>query len=242
VSTVQVTLLGLAVFAGASTQRITGLGFALVSSPMLVLVAGPFHGVLLSNWLGLTVSLAVLGATWRAVEMRRVVLLALPALLLIPVGAWVARNLRAPILLVVIGVLVVVALLAVLSSERARIFHGTGGAVAAGGLSGFMNVTAGVGGPAVVLYAKSSNWSHRGFVASLQLYFVAINLASIVVKGGLPHVAVPGLLAALVALVLGIVVGHFMAPRISASQARRAVETLALAGGLAAVIKGIAVW
>jgi succinate-semialdehyde dehydrogenase/glutarate-semialdehyde dehydrogenase len=144
-------LLGLGVFAGASTQRVTGLGFALVSSPLLVLVAGPFNGVLLSNLLALAVSLVVRGLTWRHAQWRRVLLLALPAVALVPAGAWVARHLPAPMFLVLIGVLVVSALVAVVASDRARFLRGPGGAVTAGGLSGFMNATAGVGGPAIAL-------------------------------------------------------------------------------------------
>src|SRR5660398_269749 len=61
----------MSVVAGAGTQRVTGLGFALVSSPLLVLVAGPFNGVLLANVLSLTVNLVVLAMTWREVEVLR---------------------------------------------------------------------------------------------------------------------------------------------------------------------------
>jgi uncharacterized membrane protein YfcA len=234
-------LLGLGVFAGASTQRLTGLGFALVSSPLLVLVAGPFDGVLLSNVLALTVSLVVLGLTWRDVEVRRVLLLALPAVALVPVGAWVARRLPTAMLLVLIGTLVVVALFAVLASTRARVLRGRGGAVAAGGLSGFMNVTAGVGGPAVVLYAVSTDWEHRSFVASLQPYLVILNLASIAAKG-LPRLPPAELVAAFGALALGVAAGQILSRRISAARARRAVVALALAGGIATVVKGVLVW
>jgi uncharacterized membrane protein YfcA len=242
VSGLDALLLGLGVFAGASTQRVTGLGFALVSSPLLVLVAGPFQGVLLANLLGLTVSSAVLWATRRQVEVRRALLLALPALALVPVGAWVARRLPAPTLLVIVGALVVVALVAVLVSERARIFRGPVGAIAAGGLSGFMNVTAGVGGPAMVLYAKSTGWEHRKFAATFQLYSVILNLASIAAKGWLPRLPATELLTSFGALVLGIAAGQLLARRISVAGARRAVETLALAGGVATVVKGVLTW
>jgi uncharacterized membrane protein YfcA len=234
-------LLGLGVFAGASTQRVTGLGFALVSSPLLVLVAGPFDGVLLSNVLALTVSLVVLGLTWREVEVRRVLILALPAVAVVPVGAWVARRLPAPMLLVLIGTLVVTALFAVLASERARVLRGRGGAFAAGGLSGFMNGTAGVGGPAMVLYAVSTGWEHRAFVASLQLYLVILNLASIAAKG-LPRLPAAEFVASFSALALGILAGQILSRRISAARARRAVVALALAGGVATVVKGVLVW
>ena len=46
-----------------------------------------------------------------------------------------------------------------------------------------MNVTAGVGGPAITLYAVSTGWEHRRFVGSIQLYFAVLNLGSIAAKG-----------------------------------------------------------
>jgi uncharacterized membrane protein YfcA len=241
VSFAGVSLLAMSVVAGAGTQRVTGLGFALVSSPLLVLVAGPFNGVLLANVLSLTVNLVVLAMTWREVEVRRALLLLAPALCLVPVGAYVARHLRPPVLLVLIGALVVIALVAVLASDRARVFRGPGGAAVAGALSGFMNVTAGVGGPAMALHAVSTDWDHRRFVPSVQLYSAGLNLGSIAAKG-LPHVPGSTLLVLLTALTGGIVVGNVLARRVSPGQARRAVVALALLGGLATMVKGVLTW
>ena len=96
-------LLALAVMAGAGTQRLTGLGLALVSSPFLVLLVGPFTGVLLANALSLVANLVVLAQTWRAVEMRRALSLAVPGLLAVAPGAWVVRNLPAPVLSIAVG-------------------------------------------------------------------------------------------------------------------------------------------
>lgn len=234
-------LLGLGVFVGASTQRVTGLGFALVSSPLLVLVAGPFRGVQLSNGLVVVVSLLVLVATRRDVDVRRACLLMVPALAVVPAGAWVAHRLPAPRLMVLVGGLLIAALLAVLMSERARVFRGTAGAVSAGALSGFMNVTAGVGGPAMVLYAVSSRWSHRNFVASFQLYALVVNLASLLAKGT-PRVTASEVIGCLVGLAAGIGTGRLLARRVSADRARQAVVVLALAGAVGTVVKGALTW
>lgn len=240
-SAVGVALLGAGVFAGAATQRLTGLGFALVSSPLLVLVAGPFDGVLLANALSLVVNLVVLSLTWRHVELRRTLLLAVPALALVPVGAWVAARTRPPVLLVAIGLLVLVALTALLVSRRARVLSGTAGAVSAGALSGFMNVTAGVGGPAMTLYAVGSDWAHAGFVASMQLYFALLNTGSLVLKG-LPSVPAGQLVVALLALAVGVVAGQVLTAHVDPARARTAVLVLAFGGAAATVVKGLLTW
>lgn len=77
--TTELVFLPLGVVAGALTQRITGIGFALVCAPLLVLVAGPYEGVILSNLRELTVSLVVFVTSWRDTEWVKGLLLAVPA-------------------------------------------------------------------------------------------------------------------------------------------------------------------
>jgi uncharacterized membrane protein YfcA len=231
-------LVGVAVLVGAGTQRVTGLGFALVTAPFLVLLLGPFTGVLLANVLSLAANVVVLAQTWRAVEVRRALLLAVPALVAVVPGAWVARTLPAPLLAITAGGLVLVALLAVLASERARVLRGTPGAITAGAVSGFMNVTAGVGGPAISLYGLSTGWTGQSFVATLQLYFLLLNAASIAAKGWPALTPVTWTVAA-GALAAGALAGHHLARRVSPDRARTLVAGLAIIGSAAAVGKAL---
>lgn len=240
--TIELVLLPLGVIAGALTQRVTGIGFALVCAPLLVLVAGPFDGVVLANLLGLIVSAVVFATHWRDTEWKRGLLLIVPALVAIPFGAWVAHNVPPAPLMVVIGVLVVLALAAVTFSRRARVLKGTAGAAAAGGASGFMNVTAGVGGPAIVLYAVSTDWEHRKFVATFQFYAIFTNLASLVAKGELPRISTTALLLSLAALAVGLGAGELLARHVDHELARRLAIGLALTGALFTVAKGVLSW
>ncbi len=223
------------------TQRVTGIGFALVASPLLVLVAGPFHGVVLANVLSMTVSLVVLAMTWRDVELSRGLLLTVPALAMIPLGATVAKRVPGPLLMVVVGVMVLIALAAVQLTARARILRGVSGTIAAGAASGFMNVTAGVGGPAIVLYALSTNWNHRKFAATFQLYALIINVASLVAKGGV-RLSATTVATCVLALSIGLYAGHLLSSRFDGAQARRIVTALSALGAAAIVAKGILAW
>jgi len=240
--TTELVLLPLGVVAGALTQRITGIGFALVCAPLLVLIAGPFEGVVLSNLLGLAVSVVVFVTLWRDTEWLKGLLLLVPALVAIPFGAWVARNVPPAPLMVIIGLTVILALGAVVLSERARVLRGTGGAVVAGGASGFMNVTAGVGGPAIVLYAVSTAWEHRRFVATFQFYSIFVNLASLAAKGGMPRVSPAALVISFGALAVGLVGGEFLSRRVDHELARRVAIGLAFAGAAFTVVKGVLTW
>jgi uncharacterized membrane protein YfcA len=189
---VQAIGLGVAVLVGAGAQRVTGLGFSLVASPFMVLLLGPFDGVLVINACGTVTSVIVLTQVWRDVDVGRAGLMIVSALPAVAVGAWMARSLPAPPLAVVLGALIIVALVAVVTSERARVLRGTPGAVVAGLGSGFFNVTVGAGGPAIAVYAVSTGWAQRRFAATAQLIFASLGVASLVAKAERPSMAAAG--------------------------------------------------
>lgn len=235
---VDVMLVAAAVLVGAGTQRITGMGFALMASPFLVLVLGVDDGVGTSQVLTLVTSIIVLTQLWRSVEWTKAALLFLAALVGIVPGVWLTRQLEPPVLAIVIGGLVIVALVAVLLDERARVFTGTAGGASAGFLSGFMNVTAGVGGPPIVLYRLSTDWPHTPYVATVQVYFVGLNTASLAARGR-PELDGATWLAVLVALVAGLIVGDRLAHHVTDAQARVMIVVVALGGAISTVLKGI---
>lgn len=234
----EVVILGFFVIFGAATQRITGMGFALVASPFLVMLVGTGNGVPLTQVLSLIASSLVLAQTFRDAELRKAVPLAIFGFLGILPGAWLARTLPTAWLQIVIGAMVIIALTAIVASERARVFKGRTGLASAGFLSGFMNVTAGVGGPAVVLYSLSIKWPHAAFVATSQAYFITLNLMSLLVQG-FPKLPGSTLAIAVGCLLGGLVVGTLLARRVSADLARLLVIIVAFAGSTATVIKGI---
>jgi len=227
-----------AVFVGALTQRTTGLGFALVAAPLLVAVAGPVDGVLLGNALSVILCVIVLATAWRNIWWRRAALMIAPALVTVPLGAWVVRHIQASVLQVVVGLVALAAVCLAAASGRFRFLPGRTGAVVGGGLSGFMNVTAGVGGPMLAAHAISDRWPRETFVATGQLFLLTMNVLSLLTKGT-PHVAGVVWVGALVALGLGAVGGHFLAPRVPAKLGRVLVLLLAAVGSAAAVVRGI---
>ncbi|MFB6892717.1 TSUP family transporter [Kitasatospora sp. NPDC056327] len=233
-----VLLLGLVVLAGSSVQRLAGVGFALVAGPALVLLLGPGEGVTLSNCAAGLISAVGLADSWRQVRLARMLPLIGAAACTVPAGAWVAGRVSGPVLLIGIGLLVSAAALLVIRGLRVSALRGRRGAVAAGAASGFMNSAAGVGGPAVSLYAVNTGWSAREFVPNAQFYGVTVNLFSLAAKG-VPHLAAPAWWVVAAALGLGAAVGRALARRVPERGARRVVLGLALAGGLVTLGKGL---
>ncbi|WP_055589154.1 sulfite exporter TauE/SafE family protein [Peterkaempfera griseoplana] len=232
-------LLGMVVLAGASVQRLTGIGFALVTAPALALLVGPGQGVLVSNCASAAISAVGLWAGWRRVRLTAMLPLVLAAACTVPAGAWVAARLPERVLLTSIGVVVAVAVLLVIAGAQVASLRGRGGAVVAGAASGFLNSSAGVGGPALSLYAVNARWPVREFVPNAQFYGVVVNLFSMAAKG-LPRLASPGWTLLALGVAGGAVVGRLLGEWLSDRQARRLVLGLALLGSLATLVKGLA--
>lgn len=231
-------LLAAIVLVGGCVQWLTGMGFALVAVPALVLLLGPADGVVLANCAAGAISVVGLAGGWRRVRPAAMVPLCAAAACTVPAGAWTTRQLPRPALLLVMGALVTTAVLLVMRGARVPALRGGRGAVTAGALGGFMNAAAGVGGPPVSLYALNAGWTVREFVPNAQFYGVAVNAFSIAANGT-PHLTATQVAVVVAAMTLGALIGHTVAARIPEHRARHLVLLLALTGGGTAMGKGL---
>jgi uncharacterized membrane protein YfcA len=223
---------------GAFAQAITGIGFALVCGPLMVLCLGPEQGVIVTSVLGLVLSALVLWREWRHVDLRHALSLFVPACAVIPAAAIVARFLSAGTLSVVIGVMVIAAVAVLAKGFRWSRLKGLSGAAMSGGVCGFMGYLAGVGGPAVAMYAVNSEWSVKTLRPTINTYFIGVSVVYLFVRGT-PTVGAAfgtGLAAAMFA---GFAGGAIVAKRIDVDTVRRLILVLAGSGGVAAIVKGL---
>lgn len=230
-----------AVLTGAVLQRSTGLGFTLVCGPFLVLVLSPYDGVALANLLSLQANVLVLAATFRSVDLRSVAMLSAGVLAAILPGAAVARALPDPALLVLVGALATLAAGVVAAGRTIPGLRGPLGGLAAGLVSGFSNVTAGVGGPALAVYGASARVPRVRFVPTVQVVGIVTNASSLLAKRD-AHLPGELVLACVTTVLVGIVIGRWASRYIGESAGRVTVLGLAIVGGLASVVKGVLTW
>ncbi|MFJ9417860.1 sulfite exporter TauE/SafE family protein [Streptomyces sp. NPDC101227] len=231
-------LLGGIVVLAASVQWLTGMGFALIAVPVLVLMLGPAQGVVLANCAAGVISIVGLAAGWRRVRIGAMVPLVIAAACTVPAGSWAAARLPEPVLLVGVGTLVTLAVALVMGGARMPALTGMRGAVTAGAVGGFMNSAAGVGGPPYSLYALNAGWSIHEFVPNAQFYGIAVNVFSVAVNG-VPRLSGSAWAVTVAAMLAGALIGRALAPRVRERGARRLIFALALAGGFSVLIKGL---
>ncbi|WP_430378873.1 TSUP family transporter [Streptomyces sp. B1-3] len=226
------------VLLGSSVQWLTGMGFALVAVPALVLLLGPAEGVVLANCTAGVICCVGLAGGWRLVRPRAMVPFCGAAACTVPAGTWLTHRLPEPWLLLVMGGLVTVAVLLVMRGFAVPALRGTRGAVAAGAAGGFMNSAAGVGGPPFSLYALNAGWTVREFVPNAMCYGVIVNAFS-VASNGVPGLSGTQWVLVSAAMGAGGLIGRGLASRIPEKRARVLVLLLALTGGITAVGKGL---
>lgn len=240
-SWVVLTGLGVAVFVGAITMRATGMGFSLVAAPFLTLALGPFEGILVANVCGTVSALLNLTQVHSHIDWSRAKLLVPAGLIGVIPGAIAVRLLPSAVLSIVVSLVVLVGLATTvlardLSLPNSRVVAASGGLA-----SGFMNVTAGVGGPGLVIYAIATKWKHQSFAATAQVIFAVLGVASLAMKQAVPSLNLTGWLVMAAALGLGLLGGNVLARHINARAAMRLVTIIAAVGACLAMAQGLLV-
>jgi uncharacterized membrane protein YfcA len=233
-----------AVVMGAGMQRITGMGFALVAAPFLVLLLGPVEGVVLVNLCGAVTAGAIIFRVMRDIDWKRYAALAASALLGIIPAAFLIRFIPSAVLEISIGVILAVGLTVLLVLKSATLPARRRYLFTAGGLSGFMNTAAGVGGPAVSIYSIATRWQHKSFAATMQPYFFTIGSFSLASKAVSAPDAFPVLpwtmwLAVALACLAGLVLGDIAAKFVPTRAAQILLIVLAYLGAAATIVRGM---
>lgn len=231
-------LLLLAVFVVAGiAQRVTGIGFALIATPVAMSVLGT-EAISLVVVLGAVSGIAALVATWRRRRLSQVV----------AITAWTVPLLCGCLLLVPLvddavlricaGALVIGATL--LSAVRLggplrTLLRSPAGA---GAIVAVSAATAGLGGPAAAAHGALRDWGDA-FVPNVQVVLLATTPLVVVGHGWSSSLSPGPLVLAVVAVIIGTIAGSLLQRRIAPAVALRGTQTLAIAGGLAAIVGGV---
>jgi uncharacterized membrane protein YfcA len=236
--------IALAILIGAMAQRVSGLGFALTVAPVLVLLIGPFDGVLMVNLAGAVSAAIVISRVWRNIDWRQFVLLTIPALVAVIPGAFISVLLGGPELQITVGLILVIALTISLLVNRARMtVPQVPAALLTGTASGFMSATAGIGGPGVAVYSVLTRWEQRSFAATIQPFFVCLGVTSFLTKVLLSEQGLPDydwwVWPLIISCTLvGLALGEFVSRFVSVKVARASVIVISYLGGFAAIVDG----
>lgn len=234
-----------AILVGSTLQRLSGTGVGLVVAPVLAMLMGPALGVFVTNSTTVVSGFLIMLAVFRDVDWKRYLIFLPMALLGAVPAAFLVRELPAAWLNIVLGSVVLVALVLTFATPRVPHVRNHTLTAAAGAVGGFLNTSAGVAAPAMVMYSRFARWDQRSFAATMQPTFMTMGIFSVATKLLVGATAVDQLPPwwlfpiIVVTVVVGIRVGAWLASRVSLDAARAVAITLAGVGGAVAVVRGV---
>lgn len=233
----ELVVVGVAVAVGALVQGAIGFGFALVSAPVLVLFEPAVVPVALLV-LAMPLNLTVLWHERTDLDVPGALQVSLGLVVGTALGVLVLRGVPEERLTVVFGAAIVIAGLTVALRPPRRVGGGTRAAAGVG--AGMINTVTGTGGPLVaLLYSRGPVAVMRSTLAVTFALSVVLSVTGQALAGRLTLQALRWSVALLPALALGLWASLATRARLPEEGLRRAVTVFVIAGGLAAIARGL---
>jgi len=234
-----------AVFVGAATQRIAGMGFAMMVAPFVILAFGPLQGVVLVNLCGATAAFITVFSLRSGIRWATFWWLLVSSLLGVGIGLLLVRALDVPTFQTVVGVVLILAIVgSTLVARTSLHVAGLRWTLAAGVTTGALVSSAGIGGPPMSIYAVLSRWEQRSFAATMQPYTAAISLVAVAASlltapRSWPSLSTVEWLLVAAAIIGGLLVGGLLSRVVSPRVGRVIVVVLALVGAVITLVSGL---
>jgi uncharacterized membrane protein YfcA len=224
---------------GACAQVLTGVGFALVCSPLLILTLGRDQGIRTVLLMSILLNGYVLFQTYRSARAGDAARLLIPAAIVVVPTLLIASTIRTPTLTLVSGIVIVVATALVAVGRPMLWLNGNRGAVIAGAFSGIFNALAAAAGPPVTLFAAQRRWTPNETRGTLQLFGLPLNLITLALLGPFT-LDFSQLWWAVIGLFVGTIVGSILTGRVPEGVIRPMTLLIAALGGLSLIANGVA--
>ncbi|KAB8145890.1 sulfite exporter TauE/SafE family protein [Chloroflexia bacterium SDU3-3] len=223
------------IFLAAMVKTTLGFGESLLAMPLLVMTVGLGAATPIVGFMGLALTLLMVGAHWRQIDLRATWKLLAAALLGLPFGILLVRAVPGVVGLRLLGlVLIGFGLFSLLRPQIAVGLHPLWG-YGFGFLAGVLGSAYNTSGPPLVLYSALRGWPPVQFRATMQSFFLPISVLIVgaQVASGLwtPWVLATALLA-LPALLLAVPVGERLQRRIPVERFSRVVHGALVVLGL----------
>lgn len=230
---------------GSGVQAIAGMGFGLISVPLMTLMFGPENGVLIGNIGGFANAVVMMIVRRRDVEWKTVGWMMIGAVPGTALMIYLLHDLHSNWLSLLVGVVMLgMVTFSILALRFPPIDDAPIHKLITGFMASLLSVTVAQSAPVMVTYAQARRWSQAAMAATLQPFFAGMNL--IVLPGKLATgmgdllVVSPPVLGVLAAgIFLGITLGRLGSRWFTAQAGRRLAITVAAVGALVICVRSV---
>ncbi len=234
-----------AVLFAAFIRGVSGFGLALVLAPVLLLLLNSKSIVAINFLLGAISNIMVLCYSYRNINLKGIIPLAICSLLGIPPGLWIINIITPSTLKVLVGaVTIFFAIPLSFGFTKAFTREKLAGGVS-GFVSGLIGTSTSLGGPAVVIFMHNQNWPKEVIHSSLAAFFL-FSGASILITfaaSGLVNTQIITFSASLApALIIGTGLGMVTFRRINQRLFQAISLAIIIGAGILGIISGAGIF
>ena len=168
----------LAVVVGATIMGTVSFGMGLVVAPVLLLFLAPKSAIVTVNAIIPILLAFVLLTTWRHLQFRRLLGMALGGLLAVPLGVLVLESANPTVLRITIGAAILILGVMNLLNITLPMANRPGSGLAIGFLTSLSITTLSIGGPLAAAYIVAQHWQREQMRAALAFYFLCTYLVA----------------------------------------------------------------
>lgn len=229
-------------FASAMLQGLSGFGFSILAIPLITLFISPRTAVPVLILFSMIINIVVLYSTWKEINLRKIWILLVFAIISMPLGAHLLIILNENTLKIFIGSSIFLFGLLLLLGFKKQFKHEKIAMIPIGLISGLLGGSISISGPPIILFMANKGVEKHAFRGNLAVYFFLLNLFTVPVyflnglftKEVLSFSAVffPGLLA-------GVIAGNLLSHKIKEDHFRKLTLILLILMGILSLISGL---
>jgi len=226
-------------FLAAFLQGLSGFGFSVIAVPLITLVLNPRTAVPILILYSLIINLIVLYYSRDSLELKKIWLILLSAIVALPIGAKALIILPANSIKLFIGIFILVFVLLLIRGFRFKSGRKIITRILVGLLSGLLSGSISTSGPPVIMYFTGQNISKQSFRSNLAAYFLILNIITIPVylANGLFNQEVLGhTIRYLPAMLAGVLIGNILAGKLRDGLFKKLTVYLLLIMGIISIL------
>ena len=226
-------------FLGAFVRSTFGFGDALIEMPLLALVISVKFATPIVAAYGIVLALAILFREWKHINIQSTWRLILSSAIGIPFGVYYIHAVPESITKLTLGIILILIALFNLFYPKQMPSIPQSSAYGFGFLAGILGSAYNTNGPPVILYSLTQKWDPATFRATMQSYFLPVNLLIVIshISAGLwQDETLNAFLIGLPVVLAAYFLGTILAKRIETDKFSKAIYSVVFLMGIILII------
>ncbi|KPU27227.1 permease [Caloranaerobacter sp. TR13] len=230
------------IFSAGFIQGITSFGFSLLTLPILGTFIPLKTIVPMMVIYSLIMNSMILYKIRKHVNIKKIYLLIISAVIATPIGANLLINLNENILKLIVGIIVSISAVSFHFGYKININNEKLAYILVGILSGLLNGSVSLSGPPVILFLTNQGVSKQNFRATLTAYFWILNIMTIITflyKKLITYEVLKLTGYLLPTLIIGVTIGIKLGNKVKEKMFKKLTTILIILMGILSIISGI---